>query len=56
MELHAMRGSKHLLDEESGLLYHPPATKGRWPALAGFTAYSESKGKDVARWERTPLQ
>ena len=49
MELRASKGSKVMVDEESGLLYHPPSAKGRWPELAGFTSHSESKGKMVSR-------
>ena len=49
MDLRASKGSKVMVDEETGLLYHSPSAKGRWPELAGFTAHSESKGKSVAR-------
>jgi hypothetical protein len=49
MELHTLKNIKYFLDEESGLLYHPPVTRGKWPALAGLVTHLERKGKDVAR-------
>ena len=56
MELKVVKGSKLMVDEETGLLYHPPPAKGKWPELAGYTAHSESKGKAVSRWEQEKVE
>jgi|LauGreSuBDMM15SN_2_FD.fasta_scaffold21923_2 hypothetical protein len=49
MDLHVVKGTKLLRDQDNGLYYLPAVSKGRWPTLAGYTAHSESKGKDVIR-------
>ena len=49
MELHAVKGTKLLRDDDNGLMYLPSTSRGRWPLLSGFTVHSESKGKDVIR-------